>query len=86
VAASATDAAAPVQPFRYEPRAVERIVQLGQGRPYVPQKLCLNALNRILDEGRTTVRLADVEAVAKRETIELPWRSSTAAMRANESA
>jgi hypothetical protein len=48
--------------FRYEPRAVERILQLGHGRPYLLQRLCLRALNRMLDEGRTTVRLADVEA------------------------
>ena len=48
--------------FRYEPRAVERLLQLGHGRPYLLQKLCLNALNRMLDDGRTTVRLADVEA------------------------
>jgi hypothetical protein len=50
--------------FGYEPGAVDRIVQLAHGRPYVLQRICLNALNRMLDEERTIVRLADVEAVA----------------------
>ncbi len=52
--------------FRYEPRAVERILELSGLRPYPIQGLCLHAVNRMLDEGRTTVRLADVEAVAER--------------------
>ena len=56
--------------FRYEARAVDRIVELAQGRPYLLQKLSLNALNRMLDEERTIVRLADVEAVADLEVFE----------------
>jgi len=50
--------------FRYEPAAVERILELGRGRPYLIQRICLHAVNRMLDEGRTTIRLADVEAAA----------------------
>lgn len=50
--------------FRYEPPAVERILQLSGRRPYLIQRLCLHAVNRMLDEGRTTVRLADVEAAS----------------------
>jgi len=65
--------------YRYEPCAVDRIVQLAQGRPYVLQKLCLNALNRTLDEGRSTVRLADVESTADLVAMELPWRSAPSA-------
>jgi signal transduction histidine kinase len=65
--------------FRYEPRAVDRIVQLAEGRPYLLQKLCLNALNRMLDEGRSTVRLVDVESAADVVHAELPWRSAGAA-------
>lgn len=53
--------------FRYERRAVERILQLSQLRPYLIQGLCLHAVNRLLDEGRTTVELADVEAVARQQ-------------------
>jgi len=48
--------------FRYEPRAVERILQLADGRPYLIQKLCLDALNHMLDDCRTTVLPADVDA------------------------
>jgi AAA+ ATPase superfamily predicted ATPase len=48
--------------FRYEPEAVERILDLSQKKPYLVQKLCIHAVNRILEEGRTTVRSADVEA------------------------
>jgi hypothetical protein len=54
-----------------------RIVQLAEGRPYVLQKLCLNALNRMLDEGRSTVRLADVESTADFVGTEAPWQRST---------
>ena len=48
--------------FRYEAQAVERILELSSLRPYLIQKLCLHAVNRMLDDGRTTVRLADVQA------------------------
>jgi hypothetical protein len=48
--------------FRYEPPAVERILQLSDLRPYRIQRLCLQAVNHMLDEGRTIVRAADVEA------------------------
>jgi hypothetical protein len=48
--------------FRYETRALERILELGRDHPYLLQKLCLNALNRMLDAGRTEVRLADVDS------------------------
>ena len=48
--------------FRYEPEAVERILELSQRKPYLVQKLCIHAVNRMLEEGRTTVRSADVEA------------------------
>jgi len=71
--------------FRYEARAVDRIVQLAQGRPYLLQKLCLNALNRMLDEGRTTVALADVEAVADPEA-ESPCWSAPGVTGASQSA
>jgi hypothetical protein len=48
--------------FRYEPPAVERILQLSDLRPYRIQRLCLQAVNHMLDEGRTIVRAADVKA------------------------
>jgi tetratricopeptide (TPR) repeat protein len=48
--------------FRYEPEAVERILELSQKKPYLVQKLCIHSVNRILEGGRTTVRASDVEA------------------------
>jgi len=51
--------------FRYEPRAVERILQLSGRRPYPIQRLCLHAVNLMLDEGRTTVWPRDVEAASR---------------------
>ncbi len=49
--------------FRYQPEAVERIVAMSQLKPYVIQKFCIHAVNRMLEEGRTRVTVADVEAV-----------------------
>ena len=50
--------------YGYERRAVERILQASRLRPFAIQRLCLHAVNRMLDEGRTSVRGADVEAVS----------------------
>ena len=49
--------------FRYQPEAVERILAMSQLKPYVIQKFCIHAVNRMLEEGRTLVRATDVEAV-----------------------
>jgi len=51
--------------FRYERRAVERILQVSRLRPFAIQRLCLHAVDRMLDEGRTTVRVSDVEAASR---------------------
>jgi hypothetical protein len=48
--------------FRYECGAVERILEASRLRPFAIQKLCLQAVDRMLDEGRTRIRVADVEA------------------------
>jgi hypothetical protein len=48
--------------FRWRGDAVERVLELSQLRPYLVQKLCVHALNRMLEHGRGTVRLEDVEA------------------------
>jgi len=48
--------------FRYESEAVERILELSQMKPYLLQKFCVHAVNRMLEDGRTTVRSTDVEA------------------------
>ena len=48
--------------FRYKTEAVERILELSQLKPYLLQKFCIHAVNRMLEDGRTTVRASDVEA------------------------
>jgi tetratricopeptide (TPR) repeat protein len=55
--------------FRWEPDAVERILEASSLKPYVIQKFCIHAVNRMLEEGREVVRVEDVEAV--RETVRL---------------
>ncbi len=52
--------------FRYEPEAVEAILAGSEMKPYVIQKFCIHAVNRMLERGRAVVTLEDVEAV--RET------------------
>jgi hypothetical protein len=47
--------------FRYEQESVERILELSGQKPYLVQKLCIHAVNHMLEEGRTTIRVADVE-------------------------
>jgi tetratricopeptide (TPR) repeat protein len=49
--------------FSFRGEAVERILEHSQLRPYLLQKFCVHAINRILEEGRTTVTAQDVEAV-----------------------
>jgi tetratricopeptide (TPR) repeat protein len=48
--------------FRWRPEAVERVLELSQLRPYLVQKLCVHALNRMLEQGRGSVRREDVDA------------------------
>jgi hypothetical protein len=55
--------------FRWEPDAVERILETSQLKPYVIQKFCIHAVNRMLEEGREVVKAEDVEAV--RESVRL---------------
>ncbi len=48
--------------FRWQPEAVERVLELSRLRPYLVQKLCVHSLNHMLEAGRSTIRLEDVEA------------------------
>ena len=50
--------------FCYKASAVDRILEIACGRPYLIQWLCLHAVDRMLDEGRTTILLEDVDSVA----------------------
>ncbi len=53
--------------FRFEAEAVECILEASERKPYVIQKFCIHALNRMLEQDREVVRLEDVEAV--RDTV-----------------
>jgi len=52
--------------FRVEPGVAERIAVLSAGRPYLIQRHCLALVNRLHDEGRRTLTLADVESLEQR--------------------
>jgi tetratricopeptide (TPR) repeat protein len=56
--------------FRYEPDAVEAILERSALRPYVIQKFCVHAVNRILEQGRVVVTLSDIEAVQGKADVE----------------
>jgi tetratricopeptide (TPR) repeat protein len=56
--------------FRFEPEAVERILAGSELKPYVIQRFCIHALNRMLEQGRTVVTAEDVEAVSSPESFE----------------
>lgn len=49
--------------FRFEEAAARRIVEDSGGRPFLIQRRCLALLQRLHEQGRSTVTLADVEAV-----------------------
>jgi hypothetical protein len=51
--------------FRWEPEAVQAILAHSDLKPYIIQKFCIHCVNLILEEGRTTVRKQDVEAVSR---------------------
>jgi histone H3/H4 len=51
--------------FRWQPGAVERVLELSHLKPYLVQKLCVHAVNRMLEEGRSTIRVEDVEAARR---------------------
>ena len=53
--------------FTYEPAAIELILELSHRKPYLVQKFCIHAVNRMLEEGRSGITRADVLAV--RETV-----------------
>jgi tetratricopeptide (TPR) repeat protein len=56
--------------FRYETLAVERILEASALKPYLVQKLCIHAVNHMLEDGRTIVRVADVEAAQRAAVLE----------------
>jgi hypothetical protein len=49
--------------YTYEPKAIDRIIELSELRPFTIQAFCLRAVNRILQAGRTKITVADIEAI-----------------------
>ena len=58
--------------FQYEPEAVNAILEQSEQKPYLIQKFCIHAVNRMLEAGRTLVQAGDVLAV--REAVQLETR------------
>jgi tetratricopeptide (TPR) repeat protein len=49
--------------IKLEKGAASRIIEVTRCRPYLIQKLCVELVNRMYEEGRRTITLADVEAM-----------------------
>jgi tetratricopeptide (TPR) repeat protein len=62
--------------FRWKGEAVERILELSRLRPYLIQKYCVHAVNRMLEERRGTIRSDDVETA--RPAVELEAAAAAA--------
>jgi hypothetical protein len=62
--------------FHYEPEAVLAILEHTEQKPYLIQKFCIHAVNRMLEDGRTLVRASDVFAV--RDAVQLESRHEAA--------
>ena len=48
--------------FRWEAEAVEAVLRSSELKPYLVQKLCINAVSRMLEAGRSAITLGDVAA------------------------
>ncbi len=55
--------------FKLEEGLADRIISLTGGRPYLIQKLCVALVNRLYEQGRRRITLADVEAVGRQEAV-----------------
>lgn len=54
--------------FRFEAGAAERIVELTGGKPFQIQRRCLALVQRLHEQGRRTITVADVEALEAEES------------------
>ena len=53
--------------FKLENGVVDRVIDLTDGQPYLIQRLCVALVNRLHEQNRRTVTLADVDAVGRPE-------------------
>ena len=49
--------------FRFEDAAVERILTSSDLKPYIIQKFCIHSVNRMIEEGRSSISVKDVAEV-----------------------
>lgn len=61
--------------FRYDSQAVELILEYSEMKPYLVQKFCIQAVNRILDDNRKTVTALDIQAV--KDSVLAEWETAT---------
>ncbi len=54
--------------FKLEDGLAERIIEMTGNRPYLIQKMLISLVNKLYEEGRREITLADVEAVGRPET------------------
>ncbi len=53
--------------FKFEEGLVDRVITLTDCKPYLIQKLCIALVNRLHEQGRRMITLADVEAIGRPE-------------------
>ena len=51
--------------FKLEDGLADRVIEITDGRPYLIQKMLISLVNRLYEEGRREITLADVEAVGR---------------------
>ena len=51
--------------FKMEPGVVDRIIENTNCRPYLIQKVCVALVNRLHDDGRRRITVADVDAIGR---------------------
>lgn len=49
--------------FSYEEKAIRKIIEYSACKPYIIQRFCINAINRIIEHKRRRVTVEDVEVV-----------------------
>ncbi|MDH3815510.1 MAG: hypothetical protein OEV48_13555 [Acidobacteriota bacterium] len=50
--------------FKIDQAVVDRIIELTDRKPYHVQRLCIALVNRMYEQGKRQISIADVDAVA----------------------
>jgi hypothetical protein len=51
--------------FKFDQGVVDRIIELTESKPYSIQRFCIALVNRLHEQNRRTITVADVEAVGR---------------------